>query len=301
MNGVLIVDDEAGCRQLLRRLIERADVSVAEAVSAEQALLIASTEPPKIALCDVNLPGGQNGFWLATELHRLFPATVVIMTTGVQQFEAAVAGLRAGVRDYLVKPFTPGRLREAFAAGLVEHRARVSRAGVAPGSSSDNTVSPGLAALDAIVASGAPGMAAHSRRVAELAVRIAIAMGASDSDQRGIEKAARLRAVARPEVHAATRAIAALGAAEEIALSSAEKFDGTGLPLGLKGAEIPLGARILAAAAAFEALVADRSCGRSAPPSAMDILRGPRAHEFDPAVLDALDSVQGTDTGVNWW
>jgi two-component system chemotaxis response regulator CheY len=123
MNEVLIVDDEAGCRQQVRRVIERVDVTVAEAVSAEQALLIASTEPPKVAFCDLNLPGGRNGFWLAAELRRLHPATVVIMTTGVQQFEAAVAGLRAGVRDYLVKPFTPGRLRETFAAGLVEHRA----------------------------------------------------------------------------------------------------------------------------------------------------------------------------------
>lgn len=293
MNQVLIVDDETGCRQLLRRLIERADVTIAEAVSAEQALLIASTEPPKVALCDVNLPGGQNGFWLATELHRLCPATVVIMTTGVQQFEAAVAGLRAGARDYLVKPFTPGRLREAFAAGLVEHRARVSRVAAAPGSLSDPEVFRALAALDAIVASEAPAMAAHSCRVGEFAVRIAVAMGASDSDQRDIEKAARLRDLARPEVHAATRAIPLLGAAEEIALTSAEKFDGTGLPLGLKGAEIPLGARILAAAAAFDDLIADRSCGRSASPCAMDTLRGPRAHEFDPAVLGALGSVLG--------
>ncbi len=285
MNEVLIVDDEAGCRQLVRRFIERVDVTVAEAVSAEQALLIASTEPPKVVFCDLNLPGGQNGFWLAAELHRLHPATVVIMTTGVQQFEAAVTGLRAGVRDYLVKPFTPGRLREAFAAGLVEHRARVS------GSLSETKVSRALAALDAILASEAPGLAAHSRRVGEFAVRIAVDMGASDSDQRDIEKAARLRELARPEVHAATRAIPVLGPAEEIALTSVEKFDGTGLPLGLKGTQIPLGARILAAAAAFDDLVADR-CGLSAPPCAMDVLRGLRAHEFDPAVLAALDRVQ---------
>jgi response regulator RpfG family c-di-GMP phosphodiesterase len=289
MNEVLIVDDDAGCRQLLRRLIDRADVTVAEAVSAEQALLIASTAPPDIALCDVNLPGGQDGVWLASQLHRLFPTTVVIMTTGVQRFEAAVAGLRAGIRDYLVKPFTPGQLREAFAAGLVEHRLRRSHAELAPGSLSDPQIPRALSALDAIVASEAPGIAAHTRRVGEFAVRIAAAMGASDADQRDIAKAARLRDVARPEVHAATRHIPALGAAEEIALTSAEKFDGTGLPRGLKGTQIPLGARILAAATAFDTLVFDRSCGPWVATRAMDVLCGSRAHEFDPAVLQALD------------
>jgi response regulator RpfG family c-di-GMP phosphodiesterase len=287
MNEVLIVDDEAGCRHLLRRLIERADVTVAEAVSAEQALLIASTEPPDIALCDVNLPGGRDGFWLASQLYHLFPTTVVIMTTGVQRFEAAVAGVRAGVRDYLVKPFTPGQLREAFAAGLVEHRVRCVQADLAPRSPAGTEIPRTLSALDAIVASEAPGMATHTRRVSEYAVRIAAAMGVSGSDQRDIEKAARLREVARPEVHAATRRIPALGTAEEIALAWEEKFDGTGLPRGLKGTEIPLGARILALATAFDDLVAGRA-GGALPLCAMDVLCGSRAHEFDPAVLEAL-------------
>jgi response regulator RpfG family c-di-GMP phosphodiesterase len=292
MNEVLIVDDEVGCRQLLRRLIERTDVAVAEAVSAEQALLIASTQPPHIALCDVNMPGGRDGFWLASELHRLIPTTVVIMTTGVQRSDAAVAGWRPGSRDYLVKPFTPGQLREAFAAGLVEHRARRSQADIVPGSLYAGQISSALSALDAIVTSEAPERSVHTHRVGDFAVRTAAAMGASDSDQRDIEKAARLREVARPEIHAATRRIPALSAAEEIALASAERFDGSGLPLGRRGSEIPLGARILAVAIAFDDLV---SCQTGASPtetSAIDVLCGSRAHEFDPAVLDAFVHVQ---------
>jgi response regulator RpfG family c-di-GMP phosphodiesterase len=288
MNEVLIVDDEVGCRHLLRRLIERADVAVVEAVSAEQALLIASAQPPKIALCDVNLPGGRDGLWLASQLHRLVPTTVVIMTTGVQQFEAAVAGMRAGIRDYLVKPFTPGQLREAFAAGLVEHRARRSQADTVPRSLYAGQVPSALSALDAIVTSDAPERSVHTRRVSDFAVRTAAAMGASDADQRDIETAARLREVARPEIHAATRCIPTLGAAEEIALASAEKFDGSGLPRGLRGMEIPLGARILGVAIAFDDLVPDPTGTSRTEINAMDVLCESRAHEFDPAVLDAF-------------
>jgi response regulator RpfG family c-di-GMP phosphodiesterase len=293
MNEVLIVDDEVGCRQLLRRLIERTDVAVAEAVSAEQALLIASTQPPNIALCDVNLPGGRDGLWLASQLHRLVPTTVVIMTTGVQPFEAAAAGLPDGIRDYLVKPFTPGQLRQAFAAGLVEHRARRSHSDIVPGSlHAAGQIRSAISALDAIVTSEAPERSVHIHRVGDFAVRTAAAMGVSDSDQRDIEKAARLREVARPEIHAATRRIPALSAAEEIALASAERFDGSGQPLGRRGSEIPLGARILAVAIAFDDLVSNQTGASPTEISAMDVLCGSRAHEFDPAVLDAFVHVQ---------
>jgi DNA-binding NtrC family response regulator len=161
---------------MVRRWIEREGVDVTEAESAEQALLLASQEPPKVAFCDVNLPRGQNGFWLAAELRRLYPATVVIMTTGNHQFEAAVAGLRAGVSEYLVKPFPPERLRQALATALAEHRARLSSE--APWRPAESVrearrISTRFAALDAVVSSENPAKADHARRVARVAAGIA--------------------------------------------------------------------------------------------------------------------------------
>ena len=50
-----------------------------------------------------------------------------------------------------------------------------------------------------------------------------------------------------------------LSAASAIAVATAERFDGTGFPLGLKGDAIPFGARILAVAEAYDHLVARRA------------------------------------------
>ena len=127
MSDVLIVDDDAAIRRLLRRVVERDGVSAAEADSAEDALALAAKHPPKVAFCDVELhPGRPNGFWLASELNRLLPSTVVVMMTSKDQVDAVVAGVRAGSHVYLVKPVPLDRLREALKASLIEHSTRVS-------------------------------------------------------------------------------------------------------------------------------------------------------------------------------
>jgi DNA-binding NtrC family response regulator len=127
MSDVLIVDDEAGLRRLVRRVVEREGVSAVEAENAEDALVLASQDPPKVAFCDVELrPGGRNGFWLAGELNRVSPSTVVVMMTSIGQVDAVVTGVRAGSRVYLVKPVPPDRLRETLKASLEEHAARVA-------------------------------------------------------------------------------------------------------------------------------------------------------------------------------
>ena len=124
MSEVLIVEDEAPIRRLLHRWIDAEGVSAVEAESAEQGLLLASEEFPAVAFCDINLPRGQSGFWLVEQLHRLHPETSVVVTTGLHRFDAAVTGLRAGATDYIVKPFTRDRFREALQRGLTEHQSR---------------------------------------------------------------------------------------------------------------------------------------------------------------------------------
>ena len=126
MPHVLVVDDEAALRRLFCRVIEREGVSSAEAESAEDALRIASDDPPQVAFCDVELgPGRRNGFWLATELNRQYPATVVVIITAKDGVDAVVTGVRAGSRVYLIKPISPDDLRKTLKASLEEHAIRV--------------------------------------------------------------------------------------------------------------------------------------------------------------------------------
>ena len=68
-----------------------------------------------------------------------------------------------------------------------------------------------------------------------------------------------------------------------------ERWDGDGYPAGLKGEEIPVIARIVAACDAFSAITTDRAYRRGRPiPEAIEELRRSADTQFDPAVIDAL-------------
>ncbi len=69
-----------------------------------------------------------------------------------------------------------------------------------------------------------------------------------------------------------------------------EKWDGTGYPSGLRGEEIPIGARILAAVDCLDALASDRQYRRAMPlEDAMKVVRSEAGKAFDPRVVDALE------------
>lgn len=74
-----------------------------------------------------------------------------------------------------------------------------------------------------------------------------------------------------------------------LARSCAERFDGGGYPDGLKGDEIPLGARIIAVCVAFDAMTADRAWRPALPVSkAIAELYGASGEQFDPEVVTAF-------------
>jgi two-component system, cell cycle response regulator len=89
----------------------------------------------------------------------------------------------------------------------------------------------------------------------------------------------------------------ALSAAARLIRSSCERFDGSGYPDGLAGAEIPLGSRIIAVSTAFAAMLS----GRAYRPAltwreAAAQLRAARGTQFDPQVVDAFLDVVGDDS-----
>jgi putative nucleotidyltransferase with HDIG domain len=93
-----------------------------------------------------------------------------------------------------------------------------------------------------------------------------------------------------PEIgHGIISRIGYFARAAEIIRAHHEHFDGTGYPRGLKSAEIPLGARIFAAADALDALTVKRPYHEAVAfdEARENILRGSEK-EFDPAVIDAF-------------
>lgn len=127
----------------------------------------------------------------------------------------------------------------------------------------------------------------HAQRVAHLATKLAKALGLPEIEVSHIEHAALLCEVGRVDIYAAAPRVPYLAAVTAIAVAAQERFDGTGFPAGLRGDAIPIGARVVAVAAAYEELVT-RGPTRTSPLGAVETLGGDRAHEFDPAVLRAL-------------
>lgn len=123
------------------------------------------------------------------------------------------------------------------------------------------------------------------------------ALAITEPELSDLRPAAMLREIVRADdVHAVAPNVPYLAAASAIAVAVEERFDGTGTPLRLRGNAILRGARVLAAAAAHDALVSE---GTTAPVArararALEHLSRERAGWFDPAVLTALQSVEAT-------
>ena len=103
---ILIVDDDAGLRMLLRTTLDADDFEVAEAEDAQRASELARFWRPTVVLLDVAMPG-MDGLSFSAELKRkpAYGAPVVILLTGTEL--TAEQAARAGADALLRKPFSP--------------------------------------------------------------------------------------------------------------------------------------------------------------------------------------------------
>src|SRR4051812_36177096 len=102
MAQILVVDDDAQVREVLRRHLEPAGHTVTEAATAEEGMQHVQADRPDVAVCDMHMPGA-NGLWLADQIRTVAPATAIILATGDTSLPAGET-LRPGVVAYLVKP-----------------------------------------------------------------------------------------------------------------------------------------------------------------------------------------------------
>ena len=99
---ILVVEDEAGARDALVRLLEL-DYLVDSCDTAEAAEEKLESFRPDIVLTDVRLPG-ESGLSLIPKIRQRSPESVVIVMTAYSSVEMAVEAMRAGARDFVLKP-----------------------------------------------------------------------------------------------------------------------------------------------------------------------------------------------------
>ena len=105
MPTVLVVDDEASIRELLRRIL-REGYTVADAHDGPSALAAISAHSPHVVFLDVHMPG-ENGLWLADQIQQQFPTSATVLATGDPNISTADR-LRRGIISCLLKPFNRG-------------------------------------------------------------------------------------------------------------------------------------------------------------------------------------------------
>jgi len=115
---VLVVDDDAGIREVLRSYLEQRGMRPLVSATAEEALSRSDLDQVQVALLDIRLPGRTDGHALQQELNRRYPDMAKILMSGNADLEDAIAAFADQAFSFIKKPFTS--LREI---GLLIERA----------------------------------------------------------------------------------------------------------------------------------------------------------------------------------
>lgn len=113
---ILVIDDEAQIRRLLRLTLEDVGYVVREAETGEGGLNEARRDPPDVVILDLGLPD-MNGIAVLKQLRETSVMPVLILSVFGQE-GSKVAALDAGADDYLTKPFGDGELLARLRAML---------------------------------------------------------------------------------------------------------------------------------------------------------------------------------------
>lgn len=302
---LLVVDDEPANLQVLRHILQE-DYRLLFAKDGAKALELAAREKPELILLDVMMPG-MTGYQVCAQL-KATPATSaipVIFVTALADVEDEAQGFAVGAVDYITKPVSPpivkARVRTHLSLVRVEELREtrlqiVQRLGLAAEYKDNET---GL----------------HVIRMSHYSRVLALAAGFSEAQAEELLNAAPMHDVGKIGIPDAVlrkpgkldgeewevmKQHAQIGAdiigehpsgllrmAREIALNHHEKWDGSGYPRGIGGAEIPVEARIIAIADVFDALTSERPYKKAWPvEEAVQLLREQSGRHFDPELVE---------------
>jgi DNA-binding response OmpR family regulator len=124
---VLVVDDDADIRGLLRELLGRAGYDVAESANGRDGLRTLYSTSPDLVLLDVSMPE-LDGWQTLERIRDVSDVPVIILTARAAELEK-VRGLKAGADDYVTKPFGRQELLARVEAHLRRVGERVEQSG----------------------------------------------------------------------------------------------------------------------------------------------------------------------------
>lgn len=118
---ILVIDDEPGIREGVRRGLSPQGYVVETAEDGKAGLALFCEQPFDLVLIDVMMPG-TSGIDLIGEIHKIDPEAVCIIITGYATVEMAVRAIKEGAYDFLTKPFSVDDLLLVVRQGLERRR-----------------------------------------------------------------------------------------------------------------------------------------------------------------------------------
>jgi DNA-binding response OmpR family regulator len=119
----LILDDEESICFTLKEALQRVGYMVTTASSGEGALEMLREHAFDVAVVDLNLGGEVDGLDVLEAVRWRWPDMAVVILTAHGSLDSAIAAIRDGVDDYLLKPARPSEVRKAVERALERRRA----------------------------------------------------------------------------------------------------------------------------------------------------------------------------------
>ena len=118
---LLVIDDEAGIREMLTILFQKAGYRVTAAAGCVEGLVALAASPPDLVMTDLKMPDG-SGLDILKKTRESNPDLPVVMITAYSSTKTAVEALKAGAYDYIAKPFDVEELKHVVARALEKKR-----------------------------------------------------------------------------------------------------------------------------------------------------------------------------------
>lgn len=307
---VLVVDDEPSLVNLLGDALIRYGYEVSKACSGEAALELSRVRRFDLVLCDLYM-SGMSGLQLTAALCRMHPHLPVVLITAYGDIKASRLALETGAVDFITKPIELSKLPFILENNLQRKKIEAQRLS----DERADVLFKAIKALAAAIDAKSHYTGRHSARMADMCIEIGFELSLSECELNILELSAYIHDVGKigtpdsvlmkpgrlsddewvdilkhPAMGASFLAgIEELSEVASIIRHHHEHLDGSGYPDGLVGDAIPLLARILTVADAYEAMTSDRpyrdAIGQN---EALDELRRHSGKQFDPAVVDAM-------------
>jgi putative two-component system response regulator len=319
---LVIVDDEEVVRRVLYLKLSRAGYRCEEASDSGQTLHVLETTPVALVLLDIKMPG-KSGIELLPEIKAGFPDVAIIMATAVNDINVAVECLKLGADDYICKPFNLDEVSLAIERALEKRRLQLELRGYQQfleEKVEEQKIEMRrlfLGAIEALVSALEAKdeyTAGHSRRVTEMALAAGKELGLSTQDMEDLRWGSLLHDVGKiairediqnkldpltseeyehimthPQTGARIVQPVVNGTISQMIEHHHDRYDATTLHHVAGGNATPLGARIIAVADAFDAMISDRPYRAAMSiAEAVEEIKRCAGTQFDPVVVGAF-------------